>query len=91
MKTTRDINDSLLAKANALALQQCTSLTQVVEDGLRLRLRLRLREHVSVLCGVPRRSRQRLPVFNGPGGLCKGADPLSNKALHAALENSTAA
>ena len=41
MKTTLDINDSLLANANAkaLAARQQTSLTRLIEEGLQLRLR----------------------------------------------------
>ena len=39
MKTTLDINDLLLAEAKALAAQQRTSLTRLIEEGLRLRLR----------------------------------------------------
>jgi len=37
MKTTLDINDELLAEAKALAASQRTSLTKVIEEGLRLR------------------------------------------------------
>lgn len=37
--TTLNLNDQLLADAKALAAQQRTSLTRLVEEGLRLRLR----------------------------------------------------
>jgi hypothetical protein len=76
MKTTLYINDQLLAEAKALAAQQRTSLTRLVEEGLRLRLRAQ---------SAPQRSNLRLPVFNGHGGLAAGVDPLSNKAMLEAL------
>jgi hypothetical protein len=72
MKTTLNINDSLLASAKSLAAQQHTTLTRLIEEGLQLRLR----------ASAPRASkRHRIPVFKGRGGLVKGVDPLSNKAL----------
>jgi hypothetical protein len=77
MKTTLNINDQLLADAKALAAQQRTSLTRLIEEGLQLRLRAN--------AGVTRRSRGRLPVFKGHGGLVEGVNPLSNKALLEAL------
>jgi hypothetical protein len=76
METTPDINDQLLADAKALAAQQRTSLTRVIEEGLQLRLRSQ---------AAPQRGRLRLPVFKGRGGLAAGVDPLSNKAMLAAL------
>ena len=39
MRTTLDINDSLLAKAKAVAAQEHISLTRLIEEGLVLRLR----------------------------------------------------
>ena len=79
MKTTLDLNDQLLADAKALAAQQRTSLTRLIEEGLQLRLRASTAE--------PSRGRRRLPVFNGRGGLVAGIDPLSNKAMLDALDN----
>jgi hypothetical protein len=78
MKTTLDLNDQLLADAKALAAQQRTSLTRLVEEGLQLRLR------AHTAAATQRRPR-RLPVFKGRGGLVAGVDPLSNKALLEAL------
>jgi len=79
MKTTLDINDSLLADAKVLAVQQRTSLTRLIEEGLQLRLRS---------AAHPARSRaRRVPVLKGRGGLVDGVDPLSNKALLGALED----
>jgi hypothetical protein len=75
MKTTLDLNDQLLADAKALAAQQRTSLTRVIEEGLQLRLRAK-KAHTS---GA--RAKVRLPAFKGRGGLVAGVNPLSNKAL----------
>lgn len=74
MKTTLDLNDQLLADAKALAAQQRTSLTRLIEEGLQLRLRARA-------ASVARGKRVRLPAFKGRGGLVAGVNPLSNKAL----------
>ena len=41
MKTTLDLNDQLLVNAKALAAQQKTSLTRLIEEGLQLRLRVK--------------------------------------------------
>jgi len=77
MKTTLDLNDQLLADAKALAAQQRTSLTRLIEEGLKLRLRAQ--------ADSAKRRRVRLPVFKGRGGLVAGVDPLSNKAMLEAL------
>lgn len=73
MKTTLDINDSLLANAKALAAQQRTSLTRLIEEGLQLRLRS---QRVS-----SKASKRKIPVFKGHGGLVAGLSPISNKAM----------
>jgi hypothetical protein len=39
MKTTSDIDDELLVKAKALSARERTTLTALIEEGLRLRLR----------------------------------------------------
>ena len=77
MKTTLDLNDQLLADAKALAAQQRTSLTRLIEEGLQLRLRAK--------ADAAKRRPTRLPVFKGRGGLVPGVNPLSNKALLDAL------
>jgi hypothetical protein len=79
MKTTLNINDELLLTAKALAVQQRTTLTRLIEEGLKLRLRS---PNTS-----PKPVKFRLPVLKGSGGLVKGIDPLSNKAMLAALED----
>ena len=73
MKTTLDINDSLLANAKALAARQRTSLTRLIEEGLQLRLRS------AKLVGKAKK--HRLPIFKGRGGLVAGLNSSSNKAL----------
>lgn len=79
MKTTLNLNDQLLAAAKALAAQQRTSLTRLIEEGLQLRLRAKT--------DAAARGQVRLPVFQGQGGLIKGVDPLSNRALLEALDD----
>jgi hypothetical protein len=71
MKTTLDLNDALLAKAKALAARQRTSLTRLIEEGLRMRLRAQRGPGRAV----------RLPVYRGKGGLASGLNGLSNKAM----------
>ena len=72
MKTTLDINDTLLADAKSLAAQQRTTLTRLIEEGLRLRLRAQSPTRTGAI---------RLPVYKGRGGLAPGIDPCSNKSL----------
>ena len=75
------LGNHLLANAKALAAQQRTSLTRLIEEGLQLRLRAQ--------AAPPPRGKLRLPVFKGRGGLMAGVDPLSNKALLEALGDDT--
>lgn len=80
MKTTLNINDHLLADAKALAAQQRTSLTRLIEEGLQMRLR-------TPVAAGPRGKKVRLPVFKGAGGLLAHVNPLSNKSLLGALDD----
>lgn len=73
MKTTLDINDSLLANAKALAAQQQTTLTRLIEEGLQLRLRTSR--------AAPKTSKRKIPVHKGRGGMVAGVNPLSNKSM----------
>ena len=74
MRTTLDINDALLAKAKAVAAQEQTSLTRLIEEGLVLRLRPQ--------AGRSNSDRPPLPVYAGSGGLTAAvSDPLTNRAL----------
>ena len=79
MKTTLDINDALLANAKALAAQQHTSLTRLIEEGLQLRLRSSE--------PVRRAAKKKIPVFKGSGGVVAGVNPASNKAMLDAADN----
>ena len=79
MNITLSLDDQLLADAKALAAQQCTSLTCLIEEGLRLRLRAKPDKLMAV--------RSRLPVFKGQGGLVAGIDARSNKALCSQLDH----
>ena len=71
MKTTLNLNDALLIDAKTFAVQQRTSLTRLIEEGLQLRLRAQPASAKPI----------RLPVYRGKGGLLPGLDGLSNKAM----------
>ena len=79
MKTTLDINDSLLAHAKALAARQRTSLTRLIEEGLQLRLRSSR--------PAPKSGKRKIAVLKGRGGLVAGVNPASNKALLEAADD----
>ncbi|HSV61679.1 MAG TPA: DUF6364 family protein [Variovorax sp.] len=72
MKTTLDLNDALVTEAKALAAQQRTSLTRLIEEGLQMRLR------------APRTVR--LTIYRGRGGLVAGLDGLSSAAMRDAAD-----
>jgi hypothetical protein len=76
MKTTRNLDDALLTQAKTAAAQQRTSLTRLIEEGLRLRLKATARA----------RTPRALPVYHGKGGLAPGLSGLSNKALRDAAD-----
>ena len=76
MKTTLNINDSLLINAKTFAAQQRTTLTRLIEEGLELRLR----SSNSIPPAATARKRK-LPVFSGRGGLVTGVNPRSNKSM----------
>jgi hypothetical protein len=73
MKTTLDLDDSLLAQAKAQAVRERTTLTRLVEEGLSLRMR----KPSSAVRG----KRPAFPVLRGTGGLRRGIDPTSNRSL----------
>jgi hypothetical protein len=79
MKTTLDLDDGLLKKAKARAAREGTSLTLLIEEGLRLRLR----KHTPVTARAP----AKLPVYKGKGGISPGIDPRSNRAMFEAAED----
>ncbi|MBI5496497.1 MAG: DUF2191 domain-containing protein [Deltaproteobacteria bacterium] len=79
MRTTLDLNDSLVAKAKALAAKEHTTLTNLIEQGLALRLRSPR--------GRSSRGRRALPVFAGTGGLTAAVkDSLTHRALLDAVD-----
>jgi len=82
MKTTLDLDDELLARAKSLAARERTSLTSLIEEGLRLRLRSRRR-------ASGRAAPARLVVHPGRGGLAANVDPLSNRSLIEAADDDT--
>ncbi len=79
MKTTLDLNDALIAGAKVLAAKQHTTLTRVVEEGLRMRLQQPRQNPRSA-------STPAFPIVSGSGGLRPGIDPCSNKSLLEAAE-----
>jgi hypothetical protein len=78
MKTTLNIRDDLVAEAKARAIKEASTLTKLVEEGLSLRLRIR-----SVDSGLPLKE---LPLSKRSGGLRKGIDGRSNRALFDAAD-----
>jgi hypothetical protein len=51
MRTTLDLNDTLLIEAKRIAAEQHSSLKAVVEDGLRFLLASRQQEHQQAATG----------------------------------------
>ena len=73
MRTTLNLNDDLARRAKEAAAREQTTLTRLIEEGLRLRLRPPDAE--------PGSAPPRLPVFEGGTGMAPGIDPLSNRSL----------
>ena len=86
MKTTLDLNDTLLANAKSLAARQRTSLTRLIEEGLELRLRTGTMSN-----GARKKRISSVPVYaakgKGKSGLVAGLNPLSNKAMLEAVDS----
>ena len=74
MKTTLDLDDALMRNAKVFAAQQGSSLTRLIEEGLRLRLTTQRN------VGKPVRT-FKLPVSRSKGGLLPGIDPCSNSSM----------
>jgi hypothetical protein len=70
-----------MVSANAVATQQPATLARLIEADWNLRLR--------TPTTPPQRTKFRLPVLNGAGGLVKGINSLCNKAMSAALDDAT--
>lgn len=75
MRTTLDLDETLLIQAKSRAASEHTSLTRLIEEGLTMRLR----------AGQGRASskkRPALPVFAGRGGLRPAVrDTLSQRGM----------
>lgn len=73
MRTTLDLDDTLLVKAKALAAREHTSVTRLIEQGLALRLQV---------TGARVALDASLPVYPGRGGLRSTVvDATSHRAL----------
>jgi hypothetical protein len=82
MKTTLDIDDELLVRAKALAARERSSVTALIEEGLRLRLRRR--------ASTRHQGKQlALAIYRGKGGLARGLNSLSNRSLLDAADSDT--
>lgn len=76
MKTTLNIHDTLLMEAKALAVRQRSTLTRLIEEGLRMRLKSEQQPAT--------KTRQPMPVFpvlKGEGGLAPGLSGLSTREM----------
>jgi len=76
MKTTLNIHDTLLIEAKALAARQRSTLTRLIEEGLRMQLRSEQLPAAKV--------RSPMPVFRaalGKGGLAPGLSGLSTREM----------
>jgi hypothetical protein len=83
MRTTLDIDDSLLSEAKSLAAKEHTSLTRLIEQGLAMRLRVATAKRTKSGPGT-------LPVYAGQGGLRETvADSRSNRALYDAADDAS--
>ncbi|MBI2299611.1 MAG: DUF2191 domain-containing protein [Armatimonadetes bacterium] len=71
--------DELLAEAKAAAVREHTTLTRLVEEGLRLRLRAANGERRG-------RAHLELPVSDGRGGLREGLSGLCNREFWDAMD-----
>lgn len=78
MRTTLNLDDDLARRAKEVAARERTTLTRLIEEGLRLRLRPAPPEAAT--------DDVSLPVYDGDGGLAEGVDPLSNEALRDAAD-----
>ena len=72
MRTTLNLPDELLVAAKQAAARQRTTVTALIESGLRRELQRRAQ---------PASASIRLPVFNGKPGLATDVDLTSNAAM----------
>ncbi len=85
MKTTLNIPDTLLCEAKAFAAQQRTTLTRLIEEGLRLRLQPAPTAQRTALRTI------KLPTLPSKGGrgMHAGINPLSNKSVYDAADGAS--
>ena len=77
MRTTLNLDDDLARRAKEAAAREQTTLTRLIEEGLRLRLRP---------ARPDRQPAPDLPVFDGGSGLAPGIDPTSNESMRDAAD-----
>lgn len=82
VKTTLNLNDTLLTEAKALAARERVSLTRLIEEGLQWRLRTRKIDSTPAASVT-------IPVYQGQGGLAPGLSGLSNQKLLDAADHDT--
>jgi len=79
MRTTININDSLLQSVKRRAAENHSTLTAVIEDALRLSLSMKAK--------MPRTNELKIPT-SGKGGLQPGVDLDDTATLTDRMENS---
>lgn len=77
MRTTLNLDDALVIRAKQVAASERTTLTRLIEEGLRMRLRQ---------TEVSDRKPGAIPVFAGQGGLLPGIDSLRSQSLTEAAD-----
>lgn len=82
MKTTLNLNDTLLAEAKVLAARERVSLTRLIEEGLQWRLHARKAD-------IAPADPVKIPIYQGQGGLLPGLSGLSNQILLDAADHDT--
>ncbi len=77
MRTTVRLNDSLLRKAKKYAAEHDTTLTALLDQGLKMVLR----ENAPGYEVRPKPKKFDLPTFKGGTGMRPGIDPTSNAQM----------
>lgn len=74
MQTTLNIQDALLTQAKVLAARQRSTLTCLIQEGLRMRLR--------AAKSMPAPARQKpMPMLHGKGGFAPGLSSLNTREM----------
>lgn len=85
MKTTLNLHDALVMEAKALAVRQRSTLTRLIEEGLRMRLRSEQLPPAKLMSTMP--PMPVFPVLPGKGGLMPGIDGTSNRSMFDAADD----